>query len=233
MAGGGEAGALVAALRSALREVADPARAAGMRAYLKSDLPCLGVPMPVLRSAVRPVLDAHAVRDRTAYADAVLDLWRAPRWREERYAAIEVTGHRAYAVWQDPDALPLYDELVVTGAWWDLVDPVATGRVGPILRGHPDAVRPVVIAWSRDRDPWRRRTAILAQLTFKAATDPALLAAVIEPNLADGDFFIRKAIGWALRQYARTDPSWVRGFVARHDATLSALSRREALKHLG
>jgi 3-methyladenine DNA glycosylase AlkD len=91
---------------------------------------------------------------------------------------------------------------------------------------------PTLIRWSTDADFWIRRAAITAQLGAKSATDPALLAAVIEPNLADPEFFIRKAIGWALRDYAATDPDWVRDFAARHGEALSPLSRREALRKL-
>jgi len=87
-------------------------------------------------------------------------------------------------------------------------------------------------AWAVDGDPWIRRTAILSQLTFREDTDTALLRDCIEPNLDDPSFWIRKAIGWALRQYARTDPDWVRDTVAGYGDRLSGLSRREALKHL-
>ena len=90
---------------------------------------------------------------------------------------------------------------------------------------------PTVRAWATDEDRWRRRTAVICQIGAKEGTDTALLAAAIEANAADRDFFLRKGIGWALRQHARTDPQWVRDFVAGHD--LSPLSRREALKHLG
>ena len=125
----------------------------------------------------------------------------------------------------------MLDELVVTGAWWDLVDETATRLVGPLLRSAPDVLTPTVRAWATDEDRWRRRTAVICQIGAKERTDTALLAAAIEANAADRDFFLRKGIGWALRQHARTDPQWVRDFVAGHD--LSPLSRREALKHLG
>ena len=111
--------------------------------------------------------------------------------------------------------LALYEEIIRTGAWWDLVDGVAH-RLGALLQAHRAELTPVLRRWSRDEDFWVRRAAITAQLGAKAATDTALLAAVIEANLDDPEFFIRKAIGWALRQYARTDPAWVQAFVQRH-----------------
>jgi 3-methyladenine DNA glycosylase AlkD len=167
----------------------------------------------------------------------VRDLWDHATHSEERYAATALTGHRAYRAWQDPDTLPLYRHLVVTGAWWDHVDEVASNRIGPILLSHrdisqTDVVTPLVAQWATDDDQWLRRTAIISQLTFKERTDLGLLRATIEPNLDDTSFWIRKAIGWALRQYARTDPDWVRATVAEYDGRLSGLSRREALKHL-
>ncbi len=95
------------------------------------------------------------------------------------------------------------------------------------------AAKPVIRAWSTDPDRWLRRTSIICQLALGSRTDTALLSDVIVPNLADRELFIRKAMGWALRQYARTDPHWVLAFVGEHAATISPLSRREALKHLG
>jgi 3-methyladenine DNA glycosylase AlkD len=228
---------LVAAVRSDLRAVAEPARAAGMQAYMKSAMPYLGVTAPAARVAFAAVFAAHPLPDRASWEATVRALWDGAEYREERYAAVALTGHRRYRDHQDPGTLPLYRELIRSGAWWDYVDEIASRRVGPILRAYPDAVRPVVVAWSAaaadDADLWLRRTSIICQLAFKGETDLALLAACIEANLDDRDFFIRKAIGWALRQYARTDPAWVRRYAEQHTDRLAGLSRREALKHLG
>jgi 3-methyladenine DNA glycosylase AlkD len=127
--------------------------------------------------------------------------------------------------------------MIVTGAWWDHVDELASRRVGPILRAHPTAMVALLRRWAVDDDRWRRRTAIIAQLGSKDTTDVGLLADVLTANLLDGppvtqDFFIRKAVGWALRQHARTDPGWVRAFVSTNRERLSQLSYREATKHL-
>jgi 3-methyladenine DNA glycosylase AlkD len=223
---------LVGAVRAGLARLADPVRAPGMQAYLKSSMPCLGVPLPAARALFRDVLAAHPLPDRDTWQDTLLALWEEAGHREERYAGLAVAGHRLYRAYQDPPALDLYRRLVVSGAWWDLVDDLATHKVAPILRAFPAQVTPVVLAWSRDEDLWLRRTAILAQVGAKAATDAGLLAGCIEPNLADRGFFIRKAIGWALRDYARTDPEWVRAFVDAAGDRMSGLSRREATKHL-
>lgn len=227
---------LVDDLRGRIAEAADPERAPGMQAYMKSVMPFRGVSAVPLRRICRTVLDAHLLPDRATWERAVRALWDEASYREERYAAIALTGHRHYRGFQDAAALDLYRHLVVTGAWWDLVDDVAVHRVGPVLRSDPATVAPAMRAWARDDDLWVRRTAVLCQLASKAATDTALLADVLAANL-DGsphgrEFFIRKAVGWALREYAKTDPDWVLAFVAEHDADLSGLTRREALKHL-
>jgi 3-methyladenine DNA glycosylase AlkD len=121
--------------------------------------------------------------------------------------------------------------MIVTGAWWDFVDEIAPRFVGPLRISYPDTVTPLLRDWATDADRWRRRSSVICQIGAKADTDLALLAYAIEANVADRDFFLRKAIGWALRHHARTDPDWVRAFVDAHP-DLSGLSRREALKHL-
>ncbi len=224
--------ALLAAVRSGLSAAGDPAKAAGMQAYMKSAMPFHGVQAPAARAIFRAAILAHPLPDRVAWEDTVRALWFEATRREERYGALALAGHRHYRAYQDPDAMSLYRELVVTGAWWDLVDDLASRKVGPVLRAYPAQVAPVVRAWACDRDRWLRRTAILSQLGAKAGTDVALLTACLQANLDERDFFLRKAVGWALRDYARTAPDWVRAFVARHEDRLSPLSRREATKHL-
>ena len=202
-----------------------------MQAYMRSEMPFLGVQKPERVQALRPVFAAHPFTDRAAYESTVRTLWREATYREERYAALALTETTGARSWQDPAALPLYDELVVTGAWWDFVDEVASRRIGPILRQFPAEVAPVMQHWALDADLWRRRTAIICQIGAREATDVDLLTSAIEANIGDRDFFIRKAIGWALREHTKTDPDWVRGFVAAHEE-LSPLSRREALRNL-
>lgn len=229
--------AFVTAVRAAIAEVGDPGRAPAMQGYMKSALPFRGASLPVLRKAVRAVVDDRPLPDRASWESAVRRLWDEVAFREEWYAAVAITGHRRFRTYQDPAALDLYRHLVEAGAWWDVVDEIAGNRVGPILRDRPEVVTPVMREWAHDEHLWVRRTAILCQLGSKDETDTGLLREVLEANLHGSphgsEFFIRKAVGWALRQYARTDPDWVRAFVAEHDAELSGLSRREALKHLG
>lgn len=220
-------------LMHALRAVAEPARAAGAQAYMKSEMPFLGIGARPLRAACRTVFAAHPLADGAAWRDTALALWRGAEYREERYAAIELTGWKAYRRWQDLGALPMYEEMIVTGAWWDYVDAVAIHRVGEfLLRDQPTAMKRTMRRWSTGRDLWKRRTSILCQITFKRDTDLELLYDCIRPSLSSPEFFLRKAIGWALRQYAWTDPGEVQRYVREHEQELSALSRREALKNV-
>jgi 3-methyladenine DNA glycosylase AlkD len=221
--------ALVGAVQSRLWDAADSERAPQMRAYLKSELPCLGVPVPSVRAIVKAEARQRPPRSVTALAATAAALWRSATYREERHAATALTGLRLAR--GEPVLLPLYQEMITTGAWWDHVDEVAH-RICALLLAQPDQMRPVIVAWSGDPDLWLRRSAVISQLDARQATDTALLREVILANVADREFFVRKAIGWALRQYARTDPDWVRSFVSDHADVLSPLSRREATKHL-
>ena len=227
---------LVDDLRRRIAEAGDPAKAPQMQAYMKSALRYRGVSSVPLRALLREVVPQHPLPDRASWEKAVHRLWDEAEYREEWYAALGVARHRLYRDHQDVDTLDLYRHLVVTGAWWDVVDDIAGHLVGDILAADPDRVTPVMRAWAVDDDLWVRRTAILCQLNRKEATDTDLLRHALTQNLEESlhgrTFSIRKAVGWALRQHARVDPAWVREFVAEHDATLSGLSRREALKHL-
>ena len=223
---------LVETVRATLAGAGDPERAAAQQAYMKSALPFRGIAAPELRRLLRPLLAAYQPSQRDAWEATVRELWDGATHREERYAAIAVARHRKAREWQDPAALDLYRHLVVTGAWWDLVDEIAAHLVGGVLAGHRDAVTPVMRAWSRDDDLWVRRTAVLSQVRHRDDTDRTLLHDVIAANVADTSFWLRKAIGWALRELARTDPDWVRAEVDRLGPALSGLSRREALRHL-
>ena len=211
-----------------LRRVADPAKAPDMQAYMKSELPFHGVQAPVLKRVVREALAEFRLRTAEEWRGAVLTLWREATHREERYAALGIAGDRRYREYRTRAALPLYEELVVTGAWWDYVDWIAK-LVAELFDDDPAEMAAAMRAWSRHADLWKRRVSIISQLPRKRATDLELLYDCIEANLADRNFFIRKAIGWALREYSKVDAAEVRRYVETQDG-LSPLSRREALK---
>jgi 3-methyladenine DNA glycosylase AlkD len=223
---------LLPRLRKALRQAADPVKALMMQAYMKSEMPYHGVPTPLLRRICKVAFVDVEFSTALQWHGQVLGLWREAQYREERYAALYLSRDRRALSYQTPSAMKLYEEMIVTGAWWDYVDEIASNRVGPILRHYPQPLRRRMLSWSRSADMWKRRTAILCQLGSKGQTDLALLYACIEPSLGSGEFFLRKAIGWALRQYAWTDAGEVKRYVRRNRERLSALSVREALKNI-
>ena len=223
---------LLLELRRELAAAGTPERAAGARAYMKSSMPFHGVDVKTLRAICRKAFAAHPVGSAAAWRKDIVAIWRGATFREERYAAIELTGDRRARPFQTMAALPMYEEMIVTGAWWDLVDALATKRLGEILRNEPAPMRKAMRTWSRDADMWKRRSAILCQVTFKKDTDLDLLFALIEPSLGSKEFFLRKAIGWALRSYAWTDEKPIVRYVEKNGARLSPLSVREALKNV-
>ena len=224
---------LIRRLARELASRADPVKAPQMRAYMKSAMPFRGVQNPGVRAASAAAFAAHPLASFEDWRDTAQALWREAKYREDRTAAILLTGVRQYKDYRTLEALPLYEEFVVTGAWWDFVDAVAGQRLGELLERYPAQMTKTMRKWSRSPDLWKRRSSILCQLTFKADTDLDLLYACIEANIDDREFFIRKAIGWALRQYAWTDPAEVKRYVARNRDRLSPLSVREALKNVG
>lgn len=228
--------ALVAAIRAGLAAAGDPERAVGQQRYMRSVLPFHGVAMGQVRAIVSGLVPQHPLTGAEHWQATVRALWDQATHREERYAALALVRHRAYREFRTPEALDLLCHLVRTGAWWDLVDEVAAHPLGEILRGWPGVVVPVMTEWAAEDDMWVRRAAILSQLRAKAETDTVLLDRCLRANLAGSahgtEFFIRKAVGWALREYAKTDAAWVQAFLGEHADLLSPLSIREASKHL-
>ena len=230
---------VVDAIRRELEKRGDPARAKSQQAYMKSPMPFRGISAPELKATLRPLLadPAYLLTFRDQWEAAIRGLWDGAQFREERYAAVAICGHRLYRSWAvDRAAMPLYRYLVESGAWWDFVDEIAAHRVGPVVRAHPQTEPDRMRSWAVADNLWVRRAAILSQLSSKEETDRQLLVDCITPNLADRQFFIRKAVGWSLRQYARSGTGaggWVRCWVDELGPRLSPLSRREALKHLG
>lgn len=203
-----------------------------MQAYMKSAMPYHGVPTPLLRQICRATFVDVQFATASHWQEEVLALWRAARFREERYAALYLAGDKRSQPFQTLAAMKMYEELIVTGAWWDYVDDIASRRIGPILKGYPAPMRRKMLSWSKSNNLWKRRTSILCQLGFKAETDLDLLYACIEPSIGSREFFLQKAIGWALRQYAWTDGAEIQKYVRLNRALLSALSCREALKNI-
>ncbi len=238
------AAALLPDLRRRFRAAGDPGRAPAMQAYMKSAMPFHGVPTPLRRHITAAAWRRHAPADAPSWRSQVAALWDGAAHREERYAALDwcrlawrpqQRGAARYA-FHDLDALPLFERMLVSGAWWDLVDEIAGHQLGVLLRLHPGPMAAVLRNWAHDSNLWKRRAAIISQLDLKTRTDTGLLTDCLEPSLLPSpfarEFFIAKAMGWALRQYARSDPHWVQRYLRKHQDELPTLSRREAGKHL-
>ena len=213
-----------------LERRADPRRAREMAAYMKTDEPFRGVPKPARDPLVRAMKTRFAPQDRSEYEAGVLALWREP-WRESQYLALDFA--RLFLPLATLQSLPLWERLIREAAWWDRVDALASTLVGPLLLRHRPEVSGALEGWVRDPHLWLRRSALLAHLNHKRATDWEQLGRHCLLLAGEREFFIRKAIGWVLRQYARTDPGAVLAFLDTHGPALSGLSRREAMRHLG
>jgi len=220
---------LADAASSGLAAAADPEKAGPMAAYLKTNMPFYGVQKAGRTPIMRKLKLEFPPEDRDEYELATVALWWLEH-REEKYLAIGYA--RAFDEFIVFDSMPLYEQMITEGAWWDLVDGVASWLVGRVLLKERNTTEPVMRSWFTSPDMWLRRTSIICQLGHKADTDTSLLADACTANLADTEFFIRKAIGWALREYAKTYPGWVGAYVADHRADMSGLSIREATKHL-
>jgi len=221
--------ALIEVVRSELAAAANPAKAGPMAAYMKTDMPFYGVQKAGRTPIMGRLKREFFPQDRDEYDEAVLALWHLPH-REEKYLAIGYA--RSFDGFIGTASMPLYEQIITEGAWWDFVDEAAGQLVGRVLFKERVLTEPGIRSWISADDMWLRRTAIICQLKHKTDTDTVLLDAACTANLTDTEFFIRKAIGWSLREYAKTNPDWVKSYVEQHRTDLSGLSYREATKHL-
>lgn len=216
-------------LTADLVAAAEPDRAPEMRAYMRDRFDFLGVPAPARRRLSTELLRAAKTApaaELVVFADAC---WAAEH-RELQYVATDAL--RAGAARLRPADIDHLQHYLTTKSWWDTVDLLAAWVVGPLVLAHPHLVA-VMDRWIDDGNLWLARTAIIHQLSYKGDTDGDRLFRYAETRADDTDFFLRKAIGWALRQYAREEPERVRSFVESNRDRLSGLTVREALKHLG
>lgn len=202
---------------------------AAMQAALKSPLPCYGVATPALRTLCVEVFGRFPISMAADWRRAVTELWDQATHREERYAAIELAAHPPYQRFISLALLPVYRRMIQDGASTDLVDPLAQ-RVAVLLATYPDRIKPTLRAWARYDNIWLRRVAIMSQAAFKEETDTVLLYDCIGPSLATTEPLLRKAIGQALREFARTNPAEVKRYLAAEGAALPPALHKEALK---
>jgi 3-methyladenine DNA glycosylase AlkD len=219
---------LISRLTRTFEAVRDPEQAVAMRAYMRDQFPFLGIRGPQQKALARSVLAGLPRPTEPDLRAIAVSCWTLPE-REYQYFACDLL--RRHARLLSPGFLSVARTLVSTKSWWDTVDALAAHVVGQLVANHP-ALALDMDEWVHDEDLWIARTAILHQLRFGPATDADRLFGYCLARADHRDFFIRKAIGWALREYGKSAPEAVRGFVAVHRSELSPLSVREALKNL-
>ena len=216
----------VASIKDSLEQNANPAQAAPMRKYMRDQFDYLGIKSPQLKALFKQIVKNHGLPD-IPELDAILhELWERPE-REYQYFAISLTERLEKKL--PAQAISTLEYMITHKSWWDTVDNISH-IVGVLFKSYPDVREKHLARWRASQNFWLRRTAILFQLDYKEQTDFGLLRAIIEENLGSDEFFINKAIGWSLRQYARVDPAAVKKFIK--STPLHPLSRREAIKHL-
>jgi 3-methyladenine DNA glycosylase AlkD len=214
-------------LLAQLEANANPAEAGPMARYMRDQFSFYGIKTPQRRLIVRAFLSEYGLPDPAQLAGIVNALWERPQ-RECQYIAVGLLERGSKRL--ETAVIPLLERLIVTKSWWDTVDSLAGGLAGEQFRRFPDGRAAALPPWRASDNIWLRRSAILFQLGYKKETDADLLLAVIRENADSDEFFIQKAIGWALREYSKTNPELVVAFVA--ESALKPLSKREALKWL-
>lgn len=215
-------------LKTDLREAGVPERVPKMEAYMRDQFAFLGVTSPERKALEKPLLTASKTADPDEILDIADQCW-AQDEREFQYVASDLLRARAKNLRaKDLDHL---HRLITTKSWWDTIDALASHPVGILVQRFPELTE-TMDAWIDDDNFWVARTAILHQLRYKHDLDQARLFGYVLKRASDTEFFIRKALGWALRDYARVAPDAVRAFVSEHDEVLSGLTKREAMKHL-
>jgi len=217
----------VFALKSLFEQNANPSQAVPMKKYMREQFEYLGIKSPQASVLFREFIKEHGLPPLESLDVIARELWSLPQ-REFQYLAMSLIGR--YEKKLEPDFITTLEYLIVTKSWWDTVDALAGHPVGVQFKRYSDVKAKYLKKWRNSENMWLRRTTLLFQLGYKKETDFDLLCEIIRENLGSDEFFINKAIGWALRQYAYVDARAVKKFVKATE--LHPLSRREALKHL-
>ncbi len=206
---------------------ADATNAKGAKAYLLNQFDFYGIKTPLRRQLCKEFYKANPIKDHNELSTIIKECFNEPQ-RELHYFAIELLGHHK-KLWSKK-TLPLIEWMITHNSWWDSVDSTNSHVIGKFFLTYPEYIVEYTSKWNRSSNKWLQRMSILFQLMYKDKTNTTLLTEYIEYCQFEEDFFIRKAIGWALRSYANTNAKWVVLFVKAHPQ-LSNLSKREALKH--
>ncbi len=219
----------VLSLKNLYQQNANPAQAGPMKKYMRDQFEYLGIKSPQGAVLMKDFIKEHGLPPLDQLDEIVRDLWALPQ-REFQYAAMTLMSKFEKKV--EPEFITTIEYLITTKSWWDTVDLLAGHAVGSHFKRFPDVHEKYLKKWRKSDNFWLRRTTLLFQLGYKKETDFDLLCELVRENLGSDEFFINKAIGWALRQYAHTNPVPVKKFV-KATKELNPLSRREALKNIG
>ncbi|UCZ53096.1 DNA alkylation repair protein [Bacillus shivajii] len=215
-------------LKERLEPHANKENARPMEKYMKNHFPFLGIKSPELKQHLKAFFhETGILKEKEIKIEVIEELWNLPE-REYQYAALNIL-YRKRKLLHD-NHVPLLQTLVTTKSWWDTVDTIASNIIGSLFLKESELNDMYVPLWSSHENLWLRRTAILYQLKYKEQTDAKRLFQVIQLNSHSDEFFIQKAIGWALREYSKTAPETVESFIEKEQ--LSKLSVREGLKHI-
>ncbi len=201
--------------------------AKGAKAYLLNQFEFYGIKTPLRRQLCKAFYKTHPIKDHTELSKLIKECFNEPQ-RELHYFAIELLGHHK-KIWSIK-TIPLIEWMIAHQSWWDSVDSTNTHVISKFFLLHPEHIEACTSKWNQSSNKWLIRMSILFQLTYKTKTNTNLLSRYIENSQLHEDFFVRKAIGWALRAYAYTNKKWVVQFVKAHPL-LNNLSKKEALKH--
>jgi 3-methyladenine DNA glycosylase AlkD len=201
--------------------------AKGAKAYLLNQFEFYGIKTPLRRQICKSFYKTHPIKDHTELSKLIKECFNEPQ-RELHYFAIELLGHHK-KIWSIK-TIPLIEWMITHQSWWDSVDSTNTHVISKFFLLHPEHIEACTSKWNQSSNKWLIRMSILFQLTYKTKTNTNLLSRYIENSQLHEDFFVRKAIGWALRAYAYTNKKWVVQFVKAHPL-LNNLSKKEALKH--
>jgi 3-methyladenine DNA glycosylase AlkD len=212
-------------LQREFESVQNPAFAAGMKKYMKDQSEFYGIKAPVLRKLIKSFLKEHELPGENNLNAVIMECWSQDK-REWQHVAIEILLR--YIKNPDSNIIGVLEFMIINKSWWDTVDTIAAWLVGPFFKKYPDMIIPKTREWMDSGNIWLQRTCLLFQLKYKTTTDTELLFGFIRELSGLKTFWIRKAIGWALREYSKTDPDIVMEFVNSH--SLAPISRKEALK---
>lgn len=215
----------VSSVIAAFQKHMDPQKAVPMKHYMQDQFDFLGIQAKLRQEVQKPFMQKGVLPDRNSIVKTIRELWVLPQ-REYQYFAMELL--EKYVKKSDETIVPLFEYMILTRSWWDTVDKIASHLVGGLFRRHKECIEPYTEKWMYYGTMWLQRTALLFQLRYKKETDTDLLFRYIQALASSQEFFIQKAIGWALREYSKSDPEEVRNFVNK--VTLAPLSRREALR---